>query len=324
MRVFVTGGTGYIGLALCRRLAADGHELTALVRPTSRTAPLEELGVELFRGDITDRYSMREGMSGADWVVHAAAVIDFGAGGEQMHRVNVEGSDNVASLAYKLGVGRLLELSSMAAFGGSPEDGGTADEESPPMLPFPGAYCATKHAGSRAVAAWAERGLAVNTLYPGLVYGPPTKRSGANALLWRVAAGRLPMVVGGERTSRWIHIDDLVEAIVRVMARAEPGAHYLVTGAPITTSELVAKVCALAGRRPPRLRLSPWAAGVLVVLAAPLFRLRGRRPPLARDELLSIARNWNFDDAKARRELDWRPRELEQGLPETVEHLLGR
>ena len=198
MRIFVTGGSGYIGLALCRRLAADGHELAVLVRPTSSTGPLEELGVELFTGDITDRYSMRAGMSGADWVVHAAAELDFGASSERLHGANVDGSRNVASLAWKLGVGRVLAISSIARFGGSPADGSAADEESS-LLPPPSRYSATKRAGEEAMREVAAQGLRLNVVYPSLVYGPPGPKGGANLLLRGVLRRRLPMLVGADR-----------------------------------------------------------------------------------------------------------------------------
>ncbi len=323
MRVYLTGASGYIGTALCRRLAADGHELRALVRPTSHTGILESLGVALFPGDITDRASLREGMSGADWVVHAAAELDFGSPADRMARVNVEGCENVASLAYKLGVGRFLALSSIAVWGGSAEDGSASTEESPPVLPLPSRYSATKSAGEKAVAAWAERGLRVNTVYPSLVYGPPGKKRGANSLLRLLLLRRLPAVVGGDRRASWIFLDDLVEGIVRVMERSRPGAGYLMTGDVATVGDVARQVCGLGGVRPPRLRLSPGLAGLLGAATAPLYRLRGRRSPLVRDQIRSLARHWSFDDAKARRELDWSPRALDEGLPPTVEYLLA-
>ena len=127
---------------------------------------------------------MREGMSGADWVIHAAADLDMDGGpAERMRQANVQGSENVASLAYKLGVGRFLSVSSMAYFGGSPPDGSTADESAPLQTPFPTLYSATKHSGERAIQEWAKKGLRINTVYPSLVYGPPGKKEGANAIL---------------------------------------------------------------------------------------------------------------------------------------------
>ena len=320
MRVFVTGGSGYIGLALCRRLAADGHELAVLVRPTSDTAALEELGVELFTGDITDRYSMRAGMSGADWVVHAAAELDFGATDDRIHQANVLGSANVASLAWKLGVGRVLAISSIARFGGSPPDGSAGNEEAAP-LPPPSRYSATKLAGEMAMREVAEQGLRLNVVYPSFVYGPPGAKSGGNLLLRGVLKRRWPMLVGADRLMSWIHLDDLVEAMLAVIERAEPGRDYVLAGGAATLGEIVRQVAELGDVEPPRWWLPLPLARLLAGLTTPLYRLRGWRPPFNRDQLRSLAVHWHFDDGRARAELGWQPRGLSDGLPPTVEHL---
>ncbi len=321
MRVFVTGGTGYIGRLLCRRLCEAGHEVRALVRPGSDASRLAALDLALFRGDVTDRASMREGMSGADWVVHAAAELDVRAPAERMERVNVAGSDNVASLAHKLGVGRFLSVSSIAYFGGSPEDGRAVDESAPPLLPFPSDYSATKHAGEEAIRAWARRGLKLNTVYPSLVYGPPGKREGANSILRQLLRGRLPAVVGADRLTSWVFLDDVVDGMLRVIEKAPPGREFILAGEVARLGDLVRRVCALGGVRPPRLALPIGVARAGVALSAPLFRLAGRRPPFAPQQLRSLSRHWAFDDARARAELGWSPRGLDEGLPPTVEFL---
>ena len=102
---------------------------------------------------------MREGMSGADWVVHAAADLDLRGPAGRMAAVNVGGSENAASLAFKLGVPRFLSVSSVAYFGGSPDDGSPGNEDTPVHSTFPTPYSETKHRGERAIRAWAERGL---------------------------------------------------------------------------------------------------------------------------------------------------------------------
>lgn len=322
MRIFLTGATGYIGSALCRRLAAAGHELRALVRPTSRAEELHRLGISTFTGDLADRASMREGMSGADWVIHAAAELDPASPGERMERANVAGSENVASLAWKLGVPRLLSVSSIAWWGGSPPDGTPASEETPPLRPFPTAYSATKHAGQEAIRAWARKGLPVSTVFPGLVYGAPGKHGGANGLLRALARERFPALIGGDRKASWVHLDDVVAAIVAVLERAPAGRDYILAGEVTTVRELAERVCALAGTRAPRHELSPRLARWALTLAAPVLRLAGRRPPLPPQQVASLERHWAFDDARARRELDWRPRTLAEGLPPTLELLL--
>jgi nucleoside-diphosphate-sugar epimerase len=315
MRIFVTGGTGYVGRQLCRRLAAEGHEVRSLVRPGSRTVPLAAAGVALFGGDVTDRASMREAMSGADWVVHAAADLDLEGPAGRMEAVNVGGSENVASLAFKLGVPRLLSVSSVAYFGGSPDDGSPGNEDTPVHSTFPTRYSETKHRAERAIRAWAERGLGVVTVYPGAVYGPPGPHDGGNValdLLWR---GRVPALVGAERKVSWIFLEDLADGIVRAMARAEPGAAYVMAGEITTVRELARRVEALGGARAPRREVAIPIARLFVRLSGPLYRLAGRRPPVALSQLASLERHWAFDDGRAQRDLDWRRRSLAEGLP---------
>lgn len=321
MRIFLTGASGYLGRALAARLVAEGHELRALVRSESRSEPLAALGVTLFRGDLTDRVSMREAMSGADWVVHAAADLDLTGPPGRMAAVNVGGSENVASLASKLGVPRLLSVSSVAYFGGSPEDGSPGTEESPPLRPFPTEYSRTKHEGEKAIRAYSARGLEVVTVYPSLVYGPPGKKEGANALLRQLWLGRFPALVGADRWASWIFLDDCVDGIVRAMARARPGAGYLLAGEAVTVREIAARVAAAGGAPAPKREVSVAAARWALRLALPFYRLRGRRPPMPLTQLDSLARHWRFDDRKARAELDWRPRPLDQGLATTLAYI---
>ena len=86
-------------------------------------------------------------------------------------------------------------------------------------------------------------------------------------------------------------------------------------------SMIAAKVCALGSVPLPGRRMSPRTAGLLAAVVTPYYKLRGYRPPLVRDQVRSLARHWNFDDSKARRELDWHPRTLDEGLPPTVEFI---
>jgi nucleoside-diphosphate-sugar epimerase len=317
----MTGATGYIGTALARRLRGEGHEVRALVRPASRVGVLEELGVLTFVGDIGERVSMREAMSGADWVIHAAAELDLGAPADRMQSANVAGSENVASLAFKLGVPRFLSVSSVAAFGGSPADGSLAAEETPPFVPMPTRYASTKAAGERAIQQWAGRGLRVNTVFPGLVYGPPGKKRGANVLLRGIYLGRFPALIGADRQASWVYLDDVVEALALVMEKAPPGRGYILAGDVLTTRDLVRRIATLGGAKAPRIELPIALAKALVALGGPLYALRGRRPPLSVEQMNSLRRNWAFSDERARRELGWRPRTLEAGLPPTIDYL---
>ena len=145
------------------------------------------------------------------------------------------------------------------------------DEEAP-VQPFPTLYSATKHSGERAIQEWAKKGLKVNTVYPSLVYGPPGKKEGANSILRGFLKGRFPVLVGADRKTSWIYLDDLVEGMLRVMEKAPPGRGYLMTGDITTLRSLVDRVCALGGVKAPRLNLPVGAARPALGLVEPLLQ----------------------------------------------------
>lgn len=324
MRVYLTGGTGYIGGVLARRLVERRHEVTSLVRATSDRSALESLGVRCVDGDLGEAASLGPGIEGADWIVHAAAELDFTASEERMRRVNVEGSGAVAQRASELGVGRLLNVSSMAVLGGSPADGSAGDESSPRIEPLPTKYARTKLGGERAIDAWATRPdseLAVIHVHPTLVYGPPGKSKGSNAMLRHMARGSLPVVIGADRWLTWIHVDDVVEAIVRMLEGAPPRSRYLLAGDAMRLGDLVRRVAELAGVSSPRLALSPGVAKWALRLLSSF--VKGRRLAVARENLDNLKRHWRFSDRAARHDLDWAPRTLEQSLPAIVEWILA-
>src|SRR5919201_1365119 len=122
MKVFLTGGTGFIGQPLTKSLLARGWNVVALVRkPDSPPArALTRMGAQCIAGDVTDRESMRAGMTGADIVVHNAGWYEVGvhkSARALMHTINVTGTENVLSLAQELGIPRTVYVSSGAYYG---------------------------------------------------------------------------------------------------------------------------------------------------------------------------------------------------------------
>ena len=215
-----------------------------------------------------------------------------------------------------------MSISSVAYFGGSPADGSPANEATVPIEPFPTHYSATKHAGEQAIQRWSKQGLKVVTIYPSLVYGPPGKKQGANAVLRSILKGRLPALVASHRITTWVYLDDLVEGIILALNRAEAGDKFLLAGDRADLESVVKRVCRLGGTAPPRLKLPLGLAQIVGRVVEPYFKFRGYRSPLTQEQLRSLTRHWNFDDAHARATLDWSPRGLNEGLPLAVEHLL--
>jgi dihydroflavonol-4-reductase len=131
MKTFVTGGTGFVGGALVRRLLASGHQVRALVRPGANTRQLDGLPVERINGDLADSDALRRGMAGCEWVFHVAALYAYwGYSWGDFFRSNVEGTRQVLETAAQLGMQRIVHTSSIASLG-IPRDGTPGDEHTP-------------------------------------------------------------------------------------------------------------------------------------------------------------------------------------------------
>ena len=129
MKAFVTGGTGFIGERLVRRLRDRGDDVVALVRSREKGATLEQLGAQLVLGDLSSSDSIRSGLEGCDAAFHAAAVYKVGIPEkehEAMYDANVRGTERVLDAAFQAGVSRIVYVSTINVFGNT--RGETVDE----------------------------------------------------------------------------------------------------------------------------------------------------------------------------------------------------
>ena len=170
MRVLLTGATGFLGRTVARHLAARGHALRVLARPTSRLEGLPE-GVEVATGDVTDAGSLARAAEGCDAIVHVAALVKIWVPDpEHFEAVNVGGLRNALAAARAAGA-RLVYTSSFIALG--PSGPGALDAARPhPGPPFRNAYERTKARADALAREAAAGGQDVVTLYPGVIYGP--------------------------------------------------------------------------------------------------------------------------------------------------------
>ena len=167
MRVFVTGATGFIGSHTAECLARAGHELICLVRGTSNTGRLKQLGATLTLGDVTDKGSLLEGMSGCDWAVNIAGAYSFWLPSKRTYAdVNVGGTRNVMECALETGVSKVVHVSTVAIYG--KPAGCPFEEDSDPGPVRFSEYAQTKYEGD--LIAWElckTKGLPLVMVYPG-------------------------------------------------------------------------------------------------------------------------------------------------------------
>lgn len=322
MRYFVTGATGFIGGRVVRQLREVGHEVRALVRDPRRARDLEELGVELYAGDIREPTTMIAPMEGVDGVFHIAAWYDVGSD-EQAYAqsVNVSGTRNVLQLMKKLQIPKGVYTSTLAVF--SDTHGQLVDESYRYDGPMLSEYERTKHeAHYRVAVPMIEDGLPLVIVMPGVVYGPGD-RSPIHRAFMQYLQRRLPVAPKGTRFC-WAHVDDVARGHVLAMEKGLVGESYILAGEPYGFLEALELAEGITGIKAPRIQVpsAPLKA------AASLMERVERYVPIPStyrsDALRSTAGvTYTARADKARRELGWNARPLEEGLRETLAHQMS-
>jgi dihydroflavonol-4-reductase len=305
MKVFVTGGSGFVGKRTVRRLVEGGHQVRCLVRKTSRTGELEELGCEMVYGDVTDRASVLEGMRGCEWVVHLANVYSYWEPDRSIYRgVNVEGTRNVMEAALEAGVTKVVHVSTSLVWGKPVRI--PFDEETPVGPVRFTEYARSKYEGDLVV--WElhrKKGLPVVMLYPGPILGAGDSKS-TGQYVRDLIERRVPGRVFEDSAFSWVHVRDVAEGIARALEKeGNEGEKYLIGKQVLTVGEFTRMVCELSGAAPPRLRLPGPVAMATAALATKIADLSGRPPysGMATDSLRNISESAVFDGSRVEREL---------------------
>ncbi|HNE06495.1 MAG TPA: NAD-dependent epimerase/dehydratase family protein, partial [Anaerolineales bacterium] len=227
MKYFVTGATGFVGGVLAKKLREAGHEVNASVRSPEKAKDLQALGVKLFKGDVTDKESMREAMTGVDGVYHIAGWYKVGtrdkSGGVQ---VNINGTRNVLELMQELKILKGVYTSTLAI--NSDTKGVLADEKYHFTGEHISEYDRTKAEAHKLADEFIAKGLPLVIVQPGLIYGPGDTSS-VRASLLDLLKGRLPMLPRQTAMS-WAHVDDIVHGHILAMEKGKVGESYIICG----------------------------------------------------------------------------------------------
>ena len=316
MRVLLTGGSGFVGGHIAHSLAASGHELRLLLRPTSNTSFVGDLPFERCVGDLQRPDSLRSACHGVDAVVHAAAVLRA-ADAKEFMRANQEGTRHLAEAAVNSGVKRMVYISSLAAQG--PSRDGVA--ESTEVKPHPvSAYGRSKLEGERMLEEFRDC-VDVVSLRPPLVFGPGD--TGLLAFFWMARRGFAVRLGNGSNMVDAIYGPDLADAVTALMKTERlPQDRYYVSDpeGPYSWNDLLSGLAGVADRRLFIPSLSPGVFHGLARCSEWWAQLSRTEPMLDRTRVLEMRQPaWLCDSSALRRDTGWQSRtRLENGLAETM------
>jgi nucleoside-diphosphate-sugar epimerase len=320
VRVFVTGGTGFIGGEVVRQLRARGDDVVCLVRNPDKGQKLTDLGCELVAGDLGDERAIRQGMQSCDAAIHAAAVYEVGIPASErpaMREANVGGTERVLGAALEAKIPKVVYVSTVGVFGNT--HGRIVDESyEHPAEDFTSCYEQTKWEAHQVAKRLIAEGLPCTIVQPGGVYGPGDTSSIAQ-LLDQFLSGKMPLMPFPELGICLSHVEDIAAGILLGLDKGKPGEAYVISGPATTVREAIGIVAEVTGRKAPKHAIPPLLMKAMIPIGPLVGKMMGQPPNLR--ELISSADGVTFwaSHEKASRELGYEPRGLEQGLHDMLE-----
>ncbi len=298
MKVAVTGGSGVVGAAVVRHLAAAERQVMALSRSEFTDVALRHLGASPIRGDVTDSESLRSLFAGTEVVYHIAGINTMCPSDPgELERVNVGGSMAVVRAAEAVGVRRIVYTSSAATIGEARGTVGT--EKTTHRGTYLSHYERSKHLAELAVTS-AASSIEIISVNPSSVQGPG-RATGTGALILDLLRGRLPALV--DTRVSIVDIEDCAKGHLLAEKHGRPGERYLLNSFTLSMKEAVGLLEEQTDD-PIAVRWLPgWLASVGVIPVEAWARARGQQPRVCREMVRTLRHGHAYDGSKAAAEL---------------------
>lgn len=317
MKVLVTGGTGFTGHNLSKRLLREGHQVRLLVRSRNRVALEPHPSLEIQEGDIRDRAAVDKAVEGVAKVFNIAAMFRSAASVDQDYRdIHVQGVRYLLEAAVKYQVARFVHCSTVGVHGDVKVP--PANEESP-YAPAD-IYQRTKLEGELLARDFArENGLALSVVRPTAIYGPGDLRL---LKLFKLAVKKITPVIGsGKIYYHMVYIDDLVQGFILASEREEAVGQVFIVGGDenMNLDDLLSTIARITGSPDTKVHIPALPFQLAGSLCEKICIPLGINPPIYRRRVDFFTKSRSFDIAKAKRLLGYAPKVgLEEGLMRTA------
>jgi dihydroflavonol-4-reductase len=319
----VIGANGYLGSHVTRQLVNDGHDVRVMVRADANTIGIDDLRVTRFVGDIWNNDVLRQAMAGCDDVYYC--VVDTRGWLKDpapLFRTNVEGTRNVLEIAKDAGLHRFIFTSSYVTVGRKRGFVATEDDVISNRGLTP--YVRSRVQAENLVMQYAyDQGLPAVAMCVSTTYGSGDwGRTPHGAIIAGAAFGKLPFVMKDIELEA-VGIDDAARALILAAERGELGERYLISDKMISNVEVVRIAAEAAGVPAPAKSVPLMTSWAMAALGSAKARLKGTDEQLSIGSLRLMRAEAPVDCSKARRELGWQPRPVEESIREAARFWVG-
>lgn len=317
MKVLVTGSNGFLGAWLTRRLLADGHHVSALVRKSSDLSELENAKPNFVYGDVTDKASLLETFRGQDVIFHLAGVIGYRETDlPLLKKVNVQGTQNVVDTCAELKIPQLLHVSSVVTIGASagPIPLNETSHYNIAHLKM-GYFDTKKQAEDIIIKAVHEKRINAVCVNPSTIYGSGDARKGSRKSQVKVARGKFLFYTSGGVNV--VAVEDVVDGILLALQKGKSGERYILSSENMTIKKLFHTIADCAGVKPPPLYM-PTPVLKTIGFVGDLLEPRGINLGMGRVNALTATMFHWFDHGKARTDLGFTPGPSQHAIENSV------
>jgi len=279
---------------------------------------IEELGVEIYYGDVRNIDDVRAAMKGVDTVFHLAGIIGIGSGKKKlMYSVNVEGTRNIVDVCLEQNVKKLVYASSVHAIRELKNNMTIMETKEFEPDKVKGTYAKTKAMATCIVLKGVEKGLDAVVVHPSGVIGPyDFKLSNIGQLILDFMAQKLYAYIDG--AYNFIDVRDVAKGIVLAEKNGRAGECYILSGEKVTVKMLLDYLEDITGVKAPKFKLAYAFAKMTGPFAELYYKIARRQPLFTSYSISTLKSNCNFSNAKARKELGFKPRPIVNTLKDTV------
>ena len=317
-RALVTGGNGFVGCHVVRALLQEGRAVRVLLRAGADVRTLRGLDYEPFIGDLRDADAVARAAEGCDEIYHIAADYRLWLLDEApMYATNLEGTRNVLAAARRSGVARVIHTSTVGTLG-IPADAPGREDVPVSLEDMVGAYKRSKFLAEQAALEAARAGVPVVIVNPSTPVGAfDYKPTPTGRIIVDFLNGRMPAYL--DTGLNLVDVEDVAQGHLLAAERGKVGEKYILGGENLTLGEVFQRLAALSGVPAPKLRI-PYALAYGFALGAEAVArtITKREPRASLTEVRMARKRMFFDSSKARRELGYTPRPVDDALARAI------